>query len=60
MISEICSLISLNQRLGHRNTRGIVVLHNRGRRTIGQITQDVQCIVDIGEIDLARMLAKLE
>jgi hypothetical protein len=44
--------------LGH--SAGVVVLYDDGAGFFHEVAQDVQCVVHVGEVDLARVLAGLE
>ena len=52
--------VGLGQRIGHGDAAGVVVLHDDGARFVVEVAQDVERIVRIRHVRLARMLAALE
>ena len=53
-------VVGLCERLRLGNATGIVVLHDDGARGVAEVAQDRQGIVDVGDVDLAGVLAGLE
>ena len=59
-VGHVRALIGIEHGLAVGSTAGVVVLHDHGRRTVHEIFQDIERIVQVREVRLARMLSRLE
>ena len=52
--------IRLGKRCRPSHAAGVVVLHDDGARGGGQVAQDIERVVRVGDVDLARVLPRLQ
>ncbi len=59
-VATVGPVEGMGQRFAVGGAAGIVVFEDDGGRPVHQVLQDVEAVVDIGQVDLARVLAHLE